>query len=50
MTELYLAPEGNGGDFAAAVPLGPGQIDLESHEKKVLLRRENLKSYLGMTF
>jgi len=54
MTQLYryryLLPEGDGDDFAAAIPPDSTQIAVEAHEKKISLQREDLKSYHGITF
>jgi len=40
MTQLYLSPEGNGDDFAAAVPPDPIQIPVEAHGKKIITKRK----------
>jgi len=40
MTQLYLSPEGDGDDFAAAVPPDHVQIAVEAHVKKSYYREK----------
>jgi len=44
MTLLYLAPEGNGSDFAAAVPPNPGQDFWKVSEGQRQAKKELLLS------